>query len=264
MMIEGVIALWEISMTAFVQITSSSFYCHEICQFVENELNLREMIWMNCVGKQKRMKCAEKRRVFPQVTFTRLQKLLVLLLLSGSTSKKLAHSINSTLDENNYQKSAIPIGAKVQSMENIYFQPFELFITPNIMNRIVKETNRKISSVLTKLPRNVQESDFRNPCFSTTNEMKMYCLVLSTSVVDWGYLIIGTIFYFTKKQGFAFRRIMSFVLVAHISFDDGITRTQRWKEDRFAAIRHSCEDFNGNSKYVKQVSTCPLMRLCTI
>ena len=127
---------------------------------------------------------------------------------------------------------------------------FNLFFKEDIMSTIVLCTNRKIRSFFSTLPENF------------VAENNKYAFIKETCI-DELYAIIGLYIYrglyklntlsvdklFSNEYGPPiFSAAMSrnrFTFVrANLSFDDASTRDDRWKQDRFAAIREIFESFN--------------------
>ena len=127
---------------------------------------------------------------------------------------------------------------------------FELFFTEDIMATIVSCTNTKIRSFISTLPDN----------FVSQNSKYKY---VKEACVDELYAIIGLYIYrglykqntisvdklFSNTYGPPiFNATMSrnrFTFIrANLCFDDSNTRDDRWKQDRFAAIREIFESFN--------------------
>ena len=128
---------------------------------------------------------------------------------------------------------------------------FELFFTPDMQQIIVEMTNKRIDLYLEKLPDEIKESN-KYSYLKRTNLIEVRAFIglmyirgllgqnsLSAKILfanETGHPIFGATM---SKDRFVF-------LTAHISFDDEETRNDRWKHDRFAAIRHLFESFNDN------------------
>lgn len=127
---------------------------------------------------------------------------------------------------------------------------FELFFTKEIVQDIVSCTNKKIRLNLSKLPDDFITQNSRYSFMKETTVEEFYAWIglhlyrglyqLNTLSVDklfsnkYGPAIFGAIM---SRNRFSFIR-------ANLGFDDETTRDERWKHDRFAAIRDIFEAFN--------------------
>ena len=120
-------------------------------------------------------------------------------------------------------------------------------MTPEIVDTITGYTNNKIRSIISNLPENalpkypyVKETRTAEICAflglflyrglykqNTMSSKKLFS-------EEYGPPIYGEVM---PRERFHF-------LIRNISFDDEETRPQRWKKDRFAAIREIFEKFN--------------------
>ncbi|CAB4002415.1 Hypothetical predicted protein [Paramuricea clavata] len=127
---------------------------------------------------------------------------------------------------------------------------FELFFTEDIMATIVSCTSRKIRSFISTLPDNFVSQNSKYAYVKETCVDELYAIIglyiyrglykLNTVSVD--KLFSNTygppIFSATMSRNrFTFIR-------ANLCFDDSSTRDDRWKQNRFAAIREIFESFN--------------------
>ena len=201
------------------------------------------------------------------------------------TYNRCVNSIDSSLDEENYDPVAIPEARKVilgniRNEEEIRFvnQPpatvgrqrmcdvirsrpgvtalasnaktpkdaFDLFITPNMIEDLVTLTNNRIKKTLEQLPQNVAESN-KYPSYREIDSQDLYAFIglfyyRGLYKVNTHYLDI----LFSEEQGLPmFGATMSHqrfkFILAHLCFDDAETRPERWKRDRFAALREFFE-----------------------
>lgn len=127
---------------------------------------------------------------------------------------------------------------------------FELFFTEAMMTKIVLFTNRKIQCLLSKRPENFIAENSKYYYMKETNIEELFAFIglyiyrglykLNTLSVDklFSNKYCPPIFSATMSRNrFSFIR-------ANLCFDDASTRDERWKQDRFAAMRDIFELFN--------------------
>ena len=120
-----------------------------------------------------------------------------------------------------------------------------------MFEQLVNNTNTKIQQFIGRLPDNLNEK-FKYPFIKERNhqEMKAFIgLFIYRGLYKLNTMAIKKLF--SEKYGPPmFSAVMSrnrFVFILHnFSFDDDTTRNERWKVDRFAAIRDFFESFNDN------------------
>ena len=128
-------------------------------------------------------------------------------------------------------------------------QCWDLFFSAHMINLIVSYTNEKIAAA--------RRSSSFNYCFFSTDSVEIVGfigLVYLRGLLCMNLHDIKYVYDFMFGQPF-FRATMSKerfkFLRACISFDNGVTRNERWKKDKFSAIREIFELFNQNcSKHV--------------
>ena len=128
---------------------------------------------------------------------------------------------------------------------------FEFYITEAMVQDIVNYTNKRITNTLKLIPEHKNETG-KYPYLKTVDSVDIYA-------------VFGLMFFrglyglnnhdirlpFSKKQGLpifgaTMSRLRFQFIISHISFDDIDTRNERWKQDRFAAIRDFFEQCNNN------------------
>lgn len=126
---------------------------------------------------------------------------------------------------------------------------FDLFITPAMVDLVVRETNKKIEVTISKLR---EPPSDKTTFINTTDEPEIYAffgLMYFRGLLGLNNHSVDTLF--SEKAGHpVFGGTMSRnrfkFLSAHLAFDDIATRPQRWKHDRFAAFRELFNVFNNN------------------
>lgn len=123
---------------------------------------------------------------------------------------------------------------------------FELFFTPLMIDFLIDLTNEKISKL--NLP---EEFDTRKyPFVKIVGAIEINAflgLFLYRAMYKLNTLNVSQLFsntYGPSVFGAAMSRNRFCFILRHFSFDDEDTRDERWKLDRFAAIREFFEDFN--------------------
>ena len=130
-------------------------------------------------------------------------------------------------------------------------QCFQLFITDEMIDIVVTNTNKNIDDMLTKLKSRIDSSD-KYPYLKHTTRYEVLAFIgLMYYRGLYNLTGISTKVLFSETQGIPmFGAVMSrnrFVfLLSNIGFDDKQSRPDRWNEDRFAAFRHFFELFNDN------------------
>lgn len=128
---------------------------------------------------------------------------------------------------------------------NSELMAWELFITPSMVDDIVKYTNSKIGSMVNELSKNSKVTHMK---LTDSIEIKSFIGLLyarglfgqqkhSSSQLfmeEMGHPVFGAV-----MSGKRFR-----LLHAAINFDDSNTRYEKWVHDRFAAMRDIFEQFN--------------------
>ena len=130
-------------------------------------------------------------------------------------------------------------------------EAFELFFTDNMITNITECTNKKIDVFRDKYGEKLEADDKITHIKPTTpNEIRAFLgLMYMREAMKLNLRNIHDVFYH-KSSNDSFRATMSrkrfsFFCVA-IQFDDASSRQERWKEDRFTAIRDIFEGFNHN------------------
>ena len=132
-----------------------------------------------------------------------------------------------------------------------HLEAWELFMNHDMIQKIVAATNRNIAVVLQIVPAYIKLSN-KYTHFHLTDAIEIRALIglmyyrglfqqvsIDTKYLwndDYGHPVFGSTMS-CKRFNF---------LMARLSYDDKATRTERWKADRFAAIREIFEDFNTN------------------
>jgi hypothetical protein len=127
---------------------------------------------------------------------------------------------------------------------------FNLFFTKDMMTTIVSCTNRRIRSFISKLPENfIAENNkylyIKETCIDELNAL--IGLYIYRGLYKLNTLSVTKLFSNTYGPPI-FSAVMSrnrFTFIrANLCFDDASTRDDRWKQDRFAAIRDIFESLN--------------------
>ena len=126
---------------------------------------------------------------------------------------------------------------------------FELFVTPEMIDIVVTNTNKRIAEVLENLPEETKADD-RLTHYRSTDACEMYALIgLMYFRGLLGLNNRGVTHIFSDRMGHpvfggAMSRNRFSFLLGHLCFDDADTRRQRWETDRFAAFREFFSKFN--------------------
>ena len=130
-------------------------------------------------------------------------------------------------------------------------EAFELFITEDMIRDITSLTNSKIEQFLTRYDANLPKNN-KLSHVKVTNDTEVRAflgLMYIKGALKLNLRNTMDIFYH-RSSNISFRATMSrnrFALLCRfIQFDDATTREERWKRDRFAAIREIFEAFNSN------------------
>ena len=118
-------------------------------------------------------------------------------------------------------------------------EAWKSFFTDEILEVIVKSTNEKIRKFTNQVGRTAQKAFF----FHETNKIEiaaLFGLMYARGLLGQANLALHIVY----REGFSHpvfgatmsRDRMKFLL-SKISFDEEATRQQRWKNDRFAAVR---------------------------
>ena len=133
---------------------------------------------------------------------------------------------------------------------------FMLFFTVDMFNLVVLHTNKKIDQTIENVAAHRLESDKVTYLYRTTVlEIKaLFGLMYFRGLLGQGLQYSQNLFSDVCGHA-AFGATMSSsrfkFLLSHLRFDDPETRQERWKTDRFAAIRELFELFNDNlSKFL--------------
>ena len=129
---------------------------------------------------------------------------------------------------------------------------WKLFLSDDIISEIVLRTNEKIESFRQTVGPKIFEGD-KCLYLKETNTAEIYAFIgLVYTRGLQGQNSVRTELLFSENYGHSiFSATMSIhrfkILFPKISFNDLETRTERWKKDRFAAIRNTKQN-NKNSK----------------
>ena len=119
---------------------------------------------------------------------------------------------------------------------------FLLFITHEMLSDVLHHTNKKINSILAKLAADFNK-DFKYSFVKKVSEMELKAFIrLFLYRGLYKLNTMGIVKLFSDSYGPPmFSAVMSrtrFAFVLHnLSFDDESTRAERWKMDKFTAIR---------------------------
>ena len=129
-------------------------------------------------------------------------------------------------------------------------EAFHLFFTVDMVQSVVLNTNRRIENTLSQIPNKVDSSKY--PYFKVTDAVEVHAFLgllyyrglygMNCHHTDY---IFGTTFGPPVFSATMSCSRFKFLLV-HISFDDHTTRQDRWKSDRFSAMREIFEQCNTN------------------
>ena len=124
-----------------------------------------------------------------------------------------------------------------------------MFITPAMVDLVVRETNKKIEVTIANL--HEPPSD-KTMFIKTTDELEVYAffsLMYFRGLLSLNNHSVDTLF--SEKAGHPVfggtmsRNCFKF-LSSHLAFDDSTTRPQRWKHNRFVAFCEFCAEFYHN------------------
>ncbi|XP_057296254.1 piggyBac transposable element-derived protein 1-like [Hydractinia symbiolongicarpus] len=127
---------------------------------------------------------------------------------------------------------------------------FELYFTPEIVNNILLCTNRKIRRTLSKLPDNFLTQNSRYSYMKETSVEEIYAFIglyLYRELYKLNCISAHRLFsnqYGPPIFSATMSRNRVFFIRTNLCFDDETTRDERWKHDRFAAMREVFESFN--------------------
>ena len=142
------------------------------------------------------------------------------------------------------------LSAKSNGVEN-ELQAFQLFFTDEILDIIVSHTNKRIDASIGEIPPDTLQNG-KYP------HLKLVDRIDVLSVIGLMYLRglyglnkhdVRTMFSHDRGIpifGATMSRLWFLFIMRHFSFDDVNTREQRWKNDRFAALRQVFEMCNKN------------------
>ena len=136
-----------------------------------------------------------------------------------------------------------PVGLKnAASKAKTEIDHFLLFITHEMLADVLYHTNKKIDSLLAKLPADFNK-DFKYSFVKEVSEMELKAFIglfLYRGLYKLNTMGIRKLFSDSYGPPM-FSAVMSrnrFAFILHnLSFDDESTRAERWKKDRFTAIR---------------------------
>ena len=135
------------------------------------------------------------------------------------------------------------LSAKSNGIEN-ELQAFQLFFTDEILDIIVSHTNKRIDASIGEIPPDTLQN-VKYPHLKPVDRIigLMYLRGL------YGLNKHDVRLLFSHDRGIpifgaTMSRLRFLFIMRHFSFDDVNTREQRWKNDRFAALRHVFEMCN--------------------
>ena len=134
---------------------------------------------------------------------------------------------------------------------NSEVRAFSLFVSDEILNIIVQNTNKHIENTMSKLPQEIL-CNSKYSYLKTTDYLEIRALIGLFCYRGIYNLSGHTVkILFPETMGLPlFSAVMSEnrfeFLVSNLCFDDSTTRKQRWSRDRFAAFREDFELFNNN------------------
>ena len=142
---------------------------------------------------------------------------------------------------------------------------FSLFVSDEILNIIVQNTNKHIENTMSKLSLEIL-CNSKYSYLKTTDYLEIRGLI-GLFYYRGIYNLSGHAvkLLFSETMGLPlFSAVMSKnrfgFLVSKLCFDDSTTRKQRWSRDRFAAFRKVFELFNNNCAQYVTPNICLLMK----
>ena len=130
-------------------------------------------------------------------------------------------------------------------------QAFEVFFTEEMMGNVVTFTNKKIEKTLEQIENDEFDAS-KNPHVKPVDSIDLYAVVglmyfrglygLNQHDIRLPFSDVRGIPVF----GATMSRLHFQFIIAYLTFDDFEIRAERWKTDRFAAIRGFFEDCNDN------------------
>ena len=126
---------------------------------------------------------------------------------------------------------------------------FQIFLTTEMVESIVSYTNKRIQTVLDKIPPEHIESG-KYPHLKTIDDIDLYAffgLLYFRGLYNLNHHDINLPFSDTRGLpvfGATMSRLRFQFMLAHLSFDNLDTRPERWKTDRFTAMREFFEQCN--------------------
>ena len=134
-------------------------------------------------------------------------------------------------------------------------EAFGIFVTPDMINIIVENTNRKITNIINKLPIGFN-NNFKYSYVRLVNTEEIYAfigLMLYRGLYQLNTISVQKLFsaeYGPPTFSATMSRTRFKIILRCLSFDDEGTRDDRWKTDRFAAFREFFEVF------IEEFCTC--------
>ena len=187
------------------------------------------------------------------------------VVLEKQSSKSLGHNITWTNDPPASYSGRLtarniisgPVGVRNEAKQcKTPIAAWELFFSANILSHIVEMTNKKISSVRSSLNEKIlNDSRYSFLGFTTFREILAFVgLMYFRGLMGLANHDVKVL-YEKRTANDIFSATMSKnrfrFLFANITFDNHVTRNQRWKSDRFAGFRDVFEWFVSNcSKHV--------------
>ena len=127
----------------------------------------------------------------------------------------------------------------------------DLFITPQMIDLVVRSTNLRIEETMTTLGEDTLADStlVYTPLTSSEKVYALFGLMYFQGLLGLNMQSVDRLFF--EEYGYAvFGATMSCkqfqFLPGHLSFDDPTTRRTCWKQDRFAAFHEFFESFNAN------------------
>lgn len=162
-------------------------------------------------------------------------------------TNKPVNSYHGRQDRANVLTGPFGVAACAKSAKS-KLESFHLFMNEKILNIILTQTNAKIQKSLDKIPDDYNKEKY--PFLKVTNEIEIKALIglmIYRGMYKLNTIQISKLFsqaYGPPLFGATISRNRFRFLISHFSFDDEETRDDRWKKDRFAAIREVFEIFN--------------------
>ena len=132
---------------------------------------------------------------------------------------------------------------------------FPLFVTQEMLADFLHHTNKKIDSLLAKLPADFNKN-FKYLFVKKISEMELKAFIvifLYRGLYNLNTMEIRKLFsdsYGPPMFSAVMSRNRFAFILQNLSFDDESTRAERWKKDRFTAIHEFLEKFNNKRMLV--------------